>query len=345
MALESIQGSAVIPARPERIFEAWLSSSEHSAFTGGQATVEPRVGGRHTAWDGYIEGVNLALELGRRIVQSWRSSDFPDGSTDSRLEVLLEPANTGTKVTLVHTDIPEGQGRLYEQGWVDHYFTPMQEYFAIDEDGDSDEDEDDDEEAPKPAGNFRRRPRRRDRRTTAAPAATTMMMTRTTTTAMTRPRGTPLPSMDLPSMPSDYDDEEPLDAPEPAPAPERKAPPRKAPAQKAPAKKAPAKKAPAKKAPVAKPAPAKKKPAAKKPAPKKKPAAKKPAPAKKKPAAKKKPPGQKARAEEKGKALALPLLAAAAPAPAAAPPSRAQSHPVSNRSALGSVAAARPWWW
>src|SRR5262249_28542445 len=111
MALESIQVSTVIPASPERIFTAWLSSNEHSAFTGGQATAEARVGGRHTAWDGYIEGVNLALDTGRRIVQSWRSSDFPEGCGDSRLEVLLEPSGVGTKLTLVHTDIPEGQGR------------------------------------------------------------------------------------------------------------------------------------------------------------------------------------------------------------------------------------------
>ena len=67
-----------------------------------------------------LERISNAVEEGRRIVQTWRSSDFPDGSTDSRLEVLLEPAEGGTKVTLVHTDIPEGQGRLYEQGWVDN---------------------------------------------------------------------------------------------------------------------------------------------------------------------------------------------------------------------------------
>jgi uncharacterized protein YndB with AHSA1/START domain len=264
MALESIQVSAVIPASPGKIFNAWLSSQEHTAFTGGAATIEPRVGGRHTAWDGYIEGVNLALEEGRRILQTWRSSDFPDGSTDSKLEVLLEPAEGGTKVTLVHTDIPEGQGRLYEQGWVDNYITPMQEYFL---EGEEEDDDDDMDESPT-AGNF------------------------------------PPPEIPQPAGGEDDDDGWGEEPPPPMPAPGMGAPapydegedeePREAPAA-APKKKPPAKKKPAK---PAKPAAKKKapKPAAKKKAPK--PAAKKKAP---KPAAKKKAPAKKKPAKKKGK--------------------------------------------
>ncbi|MBI4202481.1 MAG: SRPBCC domain-containing protein, partial [Chloroflexi bacterium] len=67
---ESIKLSAVIPATPERIYQAWLDSREHAAFTGGAATVEAKVGGRFTAWDGYIQGTIQALEPGRRILQA-----------------------------------------------------------------------------------------------------------------------------------------------------------------------------------------------------------------------------------------------------------------------------------
>jgi len=281
MALESIQVSAVIPASPDRIFTAWLSSQEHTAFTGGAATIEPRVGGRHTAWDGYIEGINLALDEGRRILQSWRSSDFPDGSTDSKLEVLLEPADGGTKVTLVHTDIPEGQGRLYEQGWVDHYFTPMQEYFL---EGEEDEEDDEDAEDAPTAGNFP---------PPEAPQPAGGDIEDDTEGWGDEPVAPiPAPGMEGPAHDED-DEDEPMEAPaapkKKAPAPKKKAPAakKKAPtAKKAPAK--PAKKKPAKpaakKKTPAKPAAKKKPPAAKKKAP----AAKKKAPAKKKPAPKKK---------------------------------------------------------
>lgn len=126
---EVIRVSAVIHASPKRIYEAWLSSEEHSAFTGGMATVEPTVGGRHTAWEGYTQGTILELEPYRRIVQSWRTSEFPPDSPDSRLEVLLQEIDGGTRVTLLHSDIPEGQAEQYRQGWKEFYFEPMKRYF------------------------------------------------------------------------------------------------------------------------------------------------------------------------------------------------------------------------
>ena len=122
--------SAVIPAKPAEIYKAWLSSKGHSAMTGSTAKVTGKVGGKFTAWDGYIFGKTLELESDRRIVQAWRTSEFPDEAPDSRLEVLLVETKTGTKVTLTHTEIPEGQAEGYKQGWEDFYFRPMKEYFG-----------------------------------------------------------------------------------------------------------------------------------------------------------------------------------------------------------------------
>jgi activator of HSP90 ATPase len=129
MATEKIQVSTVLPATPKDIYEAWLDSKKHSAFTGAGATAQPKVGGRHTAWDGYIHGWTLKLESGKRIVQSWRTTEFKPEDVDSVIDVKLAKAKGGTKVTLSHTDIPAGQGSQYEQGWQDHYFRPMEDYF------------------------------------------------------------------------------------------------------------------------------------------------------------------------------------------------------------------------
>ncbi|HEX4801975.1 MAG TPA: SRPBCC domain-containing protein [Myxococcaceae bacterium] len=130
MATESIEVSGVVHAPAERIYQAWLSSSEHTAMTGSRATVEGNVGGRFTCYDGRIEGANLELEPGRRIVQRWRSTDFPAEAADSLLEVRLEPLDTGTRVAFVHSEIPEGQGTLLEEGWRKYYLEPMDRYFA-----------------------------------------------------------------------------------------------------------------------------------------------------------------------------------------------------------------------
>lgn len=128
--MDSIKISIVLPAGAKALYEAWMSGKGHSAFTGAKAVVSPKIGGKFSAWDGYIFGKTLELKPYKKIVQSWRTTEFPEGSKDSRLEIIFEEAKGGTKMTLVHTEIPEGQGGEYRQGWSDYYFKPMKEYFG-----------------------------------------------------------------------------------------------------------------------------------------------------------------------------------------------------------------------
>ena len=141
MPSDSIRVSARFPVLPERLYRAWLDSREHGLMTGGKAAVDAVIGGKFTAWDDYITGMLLQLDPGRRIVQTWRTTEFPDAAPDSRLEILFEAEGEGARITLIHSDIPEGDGEKYEDGWIDYYFEPMQRWFkrVVEE------------EAPKPA--------------------------------------------------------------------------------------------------------------------------------------------------------------------------------------------------
>ncbi len=121
--------SVTFPTGIQRVYTAWLDSSQHSDFTGAKAVIQPKVGGKFSTWDGYITGETLELEPYTRIVQSWRTTEFPSGSPDSRLEILFEELKEGMKLTLKHSQIPEGQVEEYRQGWEDFYFKPMREYF------------------------------------------------------------------------------------------------------------------------------------------------------------------------------------------------------------------------
>jgi activator of HSP90 ATPase len=128
---ESIEVSTFLPGiSAERIYRSWLDSEEHSAFTGSPAQIDPGVGGKFSAWDGYIYGRTLVAEPFRRILQAWHTTEFPQHSPDSRLEILFEEADNGAQITLIHTDLPDGQGEDYRQGWEEFYFEPMQRYFS-----------------------------------------------------------------------------------------------------------------------------------------------------------------------------------------------------------------------
>lgn len=122
--------SAIFHTTPEALYAAWLDSSAHAAMTGGgEASMDAVVGSAFSAWDGYISGENLELEPGKRIVQSWRTTDFMEEDADSRVEILLEAVPEGTKLTLVHSEIPEDQPD-YAEGWEDFYFKPMRDFFT-----------------------------------------------------------------------------------------------------------------------------------------------------------------------------------------------------------------------
>ncbi|HLL52809.1 MAG TPA: SRPBCC domain-containing protein, partial [Myxococcaceae bacterium] len=109
---DSFELSDVIPARPEQIYQAWLSSEGHTAMTGEKAQVTPGVGGDFRIGE-YMWGKHQELEPNRRIVQTWRTVQFPEGSQDSRLEVYLDEADGGTRVRIVHSNVPDGQGGMY----------------------------------------------------------------------------------------------------------------------------------------------------------------------------------------------------------------------------------------
>jgi uncharacterized protein YndB with AHSA1/START domain len=121
--------SVLIPAPPETVYRSWLDSDQHAAMTGASARVSDRVGASFEAWDGYIQGRNLALTAHSRILQAWRTTEFASDEDDSLLEIQFEPADSGTLITLRHTNLP-AHGMQYKQGWLESYFEPMAEFFA-----------------------------------------------------------------------------------------------------------------------------------------------------------------------------------------------------------------------
>lgn len=125
---ENISLSDIIPAPPARVFAAWLDADEHGKMTASTATDEGD--GHFTAWDGYIAGRTVVSEPHTRIVQEWRTTEFPEDAPFSKLTLTFAAEGEGTKLTIEHGNIPAGQGESYLQGWKDYYFEPMKKYFG-----------------------------------------------------------------------------------------------------------------------------------------------------------------------------------------------------------------------
>ncbi|MEI6898452.1 MAG: SRPBCC domain-containing protein [Bacteroidota bacterium] len=128
--MESFEITASFPVKPGVIYKTWLDSTGHSEMTDADAEIDPKINGAFSIWNGYITGSTLELVKNIKIIQRWRTTDFPDGSDHSIVEVLLAEAPKGTKLTLKHYNIPDGQGDDYKQGWKEYYFKPMKRYFS-----------------------------------------------------------------------------------------------------------------------------------------------------------------------------------------------------------------------
>jgi uncharacterized protein YndB with AHSA1/START domain len=123
--------TTIVPASAQEIYEAWLDSLKHSEMTGGgEAVMSDEIGADVSAWEGYISGRNLELVPGERIVQSWRSSQFADEHEDSIITLTFEEVDGGTRVTLLHSNVPDEQTGYEESGWQTYYFEPMAAYFG-----------------------------------------------------------------------------------------------------------------------------------------------------------------------------------------------------------------------
>jgi len=136
---ESFSIHAFLPASPAALYEAFLDPALHAAMTGSPARGEGRVGRSFEAWEGYISGKHLTLEEDARIVQSWRTTEFPVDAPDSTLELVFEGSDSETRLTINHSGLPDGTSAAYREGWREYYFEPMRRYFETVHDGAIDE--------------------------------------------------------------------------------------------------------------------------------------------------------------------------------------------------------------
>ena len=124
----TIRQTVQFDATPHAVFEALMDSKKHSAFTGSKASMSRKVGGKISAWDGYIEGKNLRIEKDKVIVQSWRTTEFKASDPDSQVMFHFSKKGKGTRLMFVHSKVPDALAEDFRQGWIDNYWVPLKAY-------------------------------------------------------------------------------------------------------------------------------------------------------------------------------------------------------------------------
>lgn len=68
------------------LYEVFVQPDKLAAWTRSQPTIDPKVGGKLVLFQGNVRGEFLALEEGKKIEQTWRLPQWPEG---------LRPVNRG----------------------------------------------------------------------------------------------------------------------------------------------------------------------------------------------------------------------------------------------------------
>jgi activator of HSP90 ATPase len=121
---KTIRQSVTFKASAADVYDILIDAKKHAALTGSEVKLSRKVGGEFTVYAGDIQGVNLELVPGQKIVQSWRYSDWPAGHY-SRATFSLKEDSGRTRLTFTQTGVPEEAYQDIGNGWRDYYWRPM----------------------------------------------------------------------------------------------------------------------------------------------------------------------------------------------------------------------------
>jgi len=124
-----IQQGVRFSVPPRVLFEMYVDSHKHSQSTGMPAHVSRKAGRRFKAFGGMIEGKNLLVVPGKRIVQLWRAAHWKKDDW-SVLVLNFSPVAGGAQIDLVHVGVPHYDHKGVREGWPKYYWRPWKKYLA-----------------------------------------------------------------------------------------------------------------------------------------------------------------------------------------------------------------------
>ncbi|MGE0173995.1 MAG: SRPBCC domain-containing protein [Oligoflexales bacterium] len=107
---------------PERVYQLLTDSKLHTALTGQKAVINRHIGGKFSTCAGHVTGINVDLVPGKRVVQAWRTKDFPVGIFSMATFLLSPTRDGGTDLTLIHRGVPKELIPEIETDWRQSYW-------------------------------------------------------------------------------------------------------------------------------------------------------------------------------------------------------------------------------
>ncbi len=127
MSGKNLKQTVSLRAKPKEVYDLLIDPKQHAMFTGADAQIDARPGGRFTHYDASLEGFVVHLEPGARIVLAWRSTGWPRGHY-SIADITLKATGSGTRLDFSQFGIPAYDFDEIREGWRTYYWKPLKEY-------------------------------------------------------------------------------------------------------------------------------------------------------------------------------------------------------------------------
>jgi activator of HSP90 ATPase len=124
--MKTIRQHHFIKATPEEVFTAITNPFTIELWSGYPAQMEAREGTEFSIFEGDIAGRNIKISENKELVQEWY---FGDRQEESIVTISLKPHQSGTKVSLEHTNVPDEEAEEFEEGWNVTYWGAIKEFF------------------------------------------------------------------------------------------------------------------------------------------------------------------------------------------------------------------------
>jgi len=128
----TLKSSATFDVPASVLYKTFLDSGDLSRMTRSQATVEGRVSGEWTIFNGSVRGKILELHQDRRIVQTWKFANWNDTDESKVVISFVLQGPACTTISVEQTGVPShdrygnpDQEALCLNGWEDKYWSGM----------------------------------------------------------------------------------------------------------------------------------------------------------------------------------------------------------------------------
>ncbi len=131
MKSQSFRIIVSFPFPPKVVFTALTNARQIAAWSGQNGKIQPAIGGNMELFDGWVKGIVLAYESGKRLSFTWKPAEWAKERQASIVTCQFTSTKSGTKLTLNHTGFPsDGELQSHKEGWTEFVFDPLKMYLS-----------------------------------------------------------------------------------------------------------------------------------------------------------------------------------------------------------------------